>query len=401
MRIVVTGLCVTYPFGGVFWDYAQYLLGFARLGHDVLYVEDTATPCYDPGLEQFVEDGTANAAIFRRHLARLDPELGESWFYRDVSGRDHGLPWSEVAEFCRSAELFVQVTASTFFRDEYLSAERLVFIDTDPMYTPATRPGYAPESAMERRHMAWTREHDAFFTFGENVGAPECRIAHEDFAWQPTRQPVVLDCFESQRVSVAFRRRVWTTIASWEPGTFGPTIDGVRCGGKGREFERFAPLPRLASMPLELSLSGAVPREFLEQNGWRVREAWPVSRDPWVYRRYLARSFGEWSVAKNAYVVGSTGWFSCRSACYLALGVPVVVQDTGFRHRLPVGEGLLAFSTLDEAAQAIDAVRSDPERHSRAAIELAEAHFDSRVVLGELLEAAFRSTPRIEHERAS
>jgi len=119
-----------------------------------------------------------------------------------------------------------------------------------------------------------------------------------------------------------------------------------------------------------------------------VRDALDISYDPWIYRDYLARSWGEWSVAKNAYVASRSGWFSCRTACYLALGVPAVVQDTGFSRIIPSREGLLAFETREEASTAIESLRSAPERHSRAASAIAREYFDSRVILDRLVENA-------------
>jgi hypothetical protein len=202
----------------------------------------------------------------------------------------------------------------------------------------------------------------------------------------PTRQPVVLDLFRDASVPVAERRRVLTTVASWEPSKRDLVVDGVAYGGKSLEFERFMELPSRSPLPLELALSGEIPAGRLRASGWRLVDPAVASADPWTYRDYLASSFGEWSVAKNAYVESRSGWFSCRTACYLALGVPAVVQDTAFA--LPTGEGLLSFSTLEEAAAAIERLAADPERHARAARELAEEYFDSGEVLSELIEAA-------------
>ena len=135
-------------------------------------------------------------------------------------------------------------------------------------------------------------------------------------------------------------------------------------------------------------MSGRAPVDRLRAHGWRMTDAYGVSHDPWVYRDYLANSFGEWSVAKNAYVASRSGWFSCRTACYLALGVPAVVQDTGFRRTIPTGEGVLTFGTPEEAKEAIDRVASDPEKHARAAREIAREYFDSDKVLSRLIEEA-------------
>ncbi len=386
LRIVVTGLAATYPFGGVFWDYVQYLLGFHRLGHDVLYLEDTGRWGYDPKRETFVEDGSGNARHLEAQLRRLDPGLAERWFYRDAAGRCYGRPWARTRRFCRSADIFLHISACCRMREEYLSAERTVFLDSDPMYTQSSFPdvdaGTADPEAAAR--VAMLREHDVFFTFGLNVGAADCRVPAGGLTWHPTRQPVLLDCFPP--LQQAKRRRVLTTVGSWEPREDGPVVDGRRYLGKSVEFLRMIDLPKHSPVPLELALSGPAPVEKLTGRGWRVRPALEISKDPWIYRDYLARSFAECSVAKNAYVAGNTGWVSTRTACYLALGVPAVVQETGFSRYLPTGEGLFAFNDPGEAAAAIEAIAAGPERHAKAARRLAAEHFDAASVLTGMLE---------------
>lgn len=392
LRTVVTGLAATYPLGGVFWDYLQYPLGFQSLGHEVLYLEDTGRWSYDPVAQTFFEDGAANAAYLAREIARLDPTLAENWFFRDCAGKTYGQNWTKVIEFCKSADLFVHVSASCKMRDEYFAAARVAFIDSDPMYTQASIPEYSAGTVADdaRERVEMLRAHDVFFTFGENVNNPGCRIPRVLFDWIPTRQPIVLDRFEGAGVEVplASRRRALTTVMSWEPAEKGPVVEGVTYGGKGIEFERFIGLPAISAIPLELALGGKAPIERLRSNGWLIRDAYEVSKDPWVYRDYLAGSFGEWSVAKNAYVASRSGWFSCRTACYLSLGVPAVVQDSGFGCALPHGEGVLSFSTLDEARAAVEQLLADPARHSRTAREIAHEYFDARKVLSRLIEQA-------------
>ena len=204
----------------------------------------------------------------------------------------------------------------------------------------------------------------------------------------PGIRPASPSCSTASLARPATAGPFLTTVGSWEATEKGCTVDGVEYGGKGPEFERFIDLPARSAAPLELALAGKAPVERLRAHGWRVRDGFEVSSDPWVYRDYLADSLGEWSVAKNAYVASRSGWFSCRTACYLASGVPAVVQDTGFSRILPTGEGLFAFSTLDEAAAGIEAVASDPDRHGAAAQEIAREYFDSDVVLTRLLEQA-------------
>jgi hypothetical protein len=154
--------------------------------------------------------------------------------------------------------------------------------------------------------------------------------------------------------------------------------------GKSREFERFLHLPKRSPVPIELAMSGDYPADRFRSHGWKLREGLEVSKDPWVYRDYLANSLAEWSVAKNAYVASRSGWFSCRTACYLALGVPAAVQHTRFA--IPTGDGVLAFEDEDSAAKAIDELALNPHHHSEAAIEIAREYFDSHKVLAALLE---------------
>lgn len=404
LKIAVTGLAGTYPFGGVFWDYMQYVLGFHRLGHDVLYIEDTGNWCYDTSAQTFVASGARNAHALGESLALLDPELKSRWFLRDAEDQTYGRPWADVKQFLRDADLFLHISASCWMRDEYAACKRLAFIDSDPMYTQASIPHYLAGTAneQERKRVDMIRSHHAHFTFGENFGAPDCAIPAGLIDWQPTRQPIVISCFEPHRVPVHMRRKVLTTVASWEPTEKGPVINGVMYRGKSAEFTRLMNLPQRSPLPLELAMSGRAPVDQMKAAGWHFKDPGEISATPWLYRSYLADSLAEWSVAKNAYAASRSGWFSCRSACYLALGVPVIVQDTGFTHAIPSGEGVLAFTTLDEAVAAIEQIARDPDRHATAAANIATQYFDSGKVLASLIERAFISpTPRERHLTAT
>ena len=265
------------------------------------------------------------------------------------------------------------------------------------MFTQASIPDYAAgrlgDDEQARQRVEMIKAHDVHFTFGENIGAADCRIPQAIFNWMPTRQPITLDHFAGDGVAIppADRRRILTTVMSWEPAEKGPVVEGVAYVGKSKEFLRFLDLPGQSALPIEIAISGKAPRDNLRAHGWRLIEAPEVSGDPWTYRDYLARSFGEWSVAKNAYVHSRSGWFSCRSACYLALGVPVIVQDTGFGCAIPSGAGVLSFATVDEARAAIEAVATNPEYHARAAREIAHEYFDSSKVLTRLIDQALAS----------
>jgi hypothetical protein len=182
-------------------------------------------------------------------------------------------------------------------------------------------------------------------------------------------------------------RDVYTTVMSWQPDGGSVTVNGVIYGGKHAEFGKCINLPRRTLQVLELAIGGGLPPlDLLRQHGWHVIDAYTVSPDPWKYREYICASKAEFSVAKQAYVATRSGWFSCRSACYLAAGKPVVVQDTGFSEHIPTGEGLLAFSTEDEALDAIERVNRDYQRHATAASRLAREYFDSQRVLPAFLQ---------------
>jgi len=390
LRIVTTGLAVTYPFGGVFWDYIQYFLGFAKLGHDVLYLEDTGKWCYAPDAGTYIEDGAVNAAAFARHIAQLDNSLAERWSFRDARGQTYGRVWHEAVQFCREADLFVNISASCCMGEEYQRAQRVAFVDSDPLYTQAGLMNGSADDPTGVRTAWFKNQHDVFFTFGENIDRTDCTVPTVGIRWRPTRQPIVLDCFANVVPSVA-RRKLMTTVASWEPKESGPVVNGVAYGGKSAEFLRFIELPAISPLPIEVALSGPAPIAHLRRLGWQIRDGYEVSKDPWTYRDYLAQSAGEWSVAKNAYVATHSGWFSCRTACYLALGVPAVVQDTGFSRFLPTGEGLLAFGTLDDAAAAINEIVRAPDSQSTAARSIAAEYFDSGKVLTRLIDDAFAS----------
>ena len=385
MRVVVTGLLATYPLGGVTWDYLAFVKGFRRLGADVLYLEDTGQWLYDSRRGTFTDDASGNLRYLADVLAQHTP--GVAWSLRTPDGSYHGLGEEAVQRFCTGADLFLNVSGCCWLRDGYRGARRKIYLDTDPGYS------HAKLSASERGiatgdedySVNLIRAHDLFFTFAESMGRPDCLLPAAGLRWQTTRQPIVL---EDWPFSYRPRTRAYTTVMSWKTDVTVPTIDGVTYGGKSVEFERFADLPRRARVALEIAVAGEAPRDELRARGWSVVDAAERSSTADVYRDYLVASRGEWSIAKNAYVATRSGWFSCRSACYLALGKPAVLEDTGFDIHVPSGEGLFAFSTVDEAVAALDAVESDYRRHCEAARALAEREFAAEKILARLCEQA-------------
>jgi len=383
MRVVVAGLVATYPVGGVAWDYLQYVQGFHALGCDVSYVEDTGRWFYDPASETFVADATRGARFLAESLAWLEPALARSWAVRAPDGTWHGLDERTVARLFAQADLFLNVSGACWLREPYCAARVKAYLDSDPGYTQgrlaAVDAGTADADTAFSADLV--RRHDVFFTLGERIGHPDCLIPTCGIRWHPTRQPIVLGDWPTRSAPEG----AFTTVMSWKIEPTPPHLGGRAYGGKDVEFERLLELPRHVPERLEVALAGAAPRERILAAGWRLADPRAASGTMTAYRDYILASRGECSVAKNAYVATRSGWFSTRSAAYLACGKPVVVQDTGFAADLERGPGLHPFSTVAEAADAVAAVRADYGRACEHARALAERCFDAKRVLGRLL----------------
>ena len=382
MKAVVCGMVATYPVGGVLWDYGQYALGLERLGCEVLYLEDTGLPGYDPVSGDYSEDSAYGAAFLERELPRLSSSLAGRWHLRAADGTRYGLDTADLVDTVAEADLFLNVSGGCLLRDEYMSCRRKVLIDTDPGWNHfVIFPNWDENPGWQASH--GPRAHDFFFTYAELIGQERCLLPDLGLRWLPTRPPVVLDCWAPEPPGEA-----WTTVLSWDNYHRPVRADGRLFGSKVSEFERVAEMPsRLPDLKLELALGGVEPPlDRCRQRGWQVRRSSDVSATAAAYRSYVQGSRGEFSVAKNVYVGTTSGWFSCRSSCYLASSRPVVLQDTGFSGEFPAEEGILSFTTPEEAEKALRAVEDDYERHSRAARLAAEEHFGAERVLGQLLE---------------
>jgi len=395
MKAIVTGLIANHAVGGVAWDYGQYALALERLGFDVYYLEDTGTPVYDPVRRIDVEDCTSATAFLESSLSRLSPKLGRQWRFVNVDGRAYGLDDARFRDVLRDADLFLNVSNSALMRDEYLRCRRRVLIDTDPGLNQFHNyPRWDASPARPGIH-GW-RAHEWFFTYASRLGRENCPLPDFGLKWHQTRPPAVLDLWQTpQPPSPA-----WTTVMSWK--RFPKLIQhgGRSYGAKEFEFPRIEGIPlRMRETTFEVAVGGReAPRERWTNLGWTVRDSLAVTSDVDLYRDYIHGSRGEISVAKNIYVATRCGWFSCRTVCYLAAGRPAVVQDTGFSEAYPCGEGLLVFNTIEGAEVAIRNVDRDYKKHTAAARRLAETHFDSDLVLREMLEAIGCPLPSGTHK---
>jgi hypothetical protein len=285
----------------------------------------------------------------------------------------------EFADIAADADVLINVSGASLLRDAYRRCRRKVFIDTDPGWNHfRTFPQWDGKPAAERP--LGFRSHDHFFTFAERIHEPDCPLPDFGLQWHTTRHPVLPDQWAPLGVGERY-----TTLMSWN--TYRKPVEGAgtRYGSKEMEFGKIEQLPHCVQSRLEVAVNGDAPRKRWQELGWSVVSGAAMSRTAETYHDYVAGSRGELSVAKNIYVATNSGWFSGRSACYLAAGRPVVLQDTGFSQFLPIGEGLLAFSNGEEAAAALDRVESDYTSHARRARELAEGYLDSKLVLGDIL----------------
>jgi hypothetical protein len=367
------------PVAGVVWQNLHYLLGFERLGFEAWYVEAHAI---NPSAFQLDEEdpGSQGAAEYLdRNLRPFG--FGDRWAYHALHHDDavFGMDAERLRDLYRSAALIINLHGGTEPRPEHFETERLVYLETDPVSLQIELHDDLQPT------IDFLEPHVAFFTFGERYGQPGCGLPVTDrFDFHPTRQPVVLDCWEGMGPPGAR----FTTIGSYRQRWRSVSLHGEDYyWTKDREWASVLDLPARTGQSFELALSGTAhaDRKQLTQHGWSLREAAEISDDVDLYREFIGDSLGEFTVAKDQNIRLRTGWFSDRSATYLAAGRPVITQDTGFDAHLPVGEGLFTWSTADQAQAAVERVAADPKRHGSAALEIAREHFDAERVLGRLV----------------
>ncbi|MEA3210020.1 MAG: hypothetical protein QOE70_3077 [Chthoniobacter sp.] len=384
-RIVVMGFMAGCPIAGVIWQHIHYIVGLQRLGHEVYYVEDSARLPYDPTTYEITND----YGYALRTLAKLASQFGfeDRWAFcaRYLPGEPcAGLTIERVRELYRTADAICNVCGTQEMNDDLLQSERILYVESDPGVEQIR------VDKGEAKPIEYLSQHDSLFTFGENIGTPECPIPTHQFQWLPTRQPVVTDLWNSCAPTAA--DALFTSVANWNTSE----IKDIEWRGdkylwsKSLEFLKFDQAPARAGEPFELAtgIRDAATRDRLTGLGWRLTSPDEMSIDWDLYRGYLQRSKGEFTVAKDQYVRLNTGWFSDRSACYLASGRPVITQETGFTRLYGGQRGLFAFRTLDDIAEAVREINADYAAHCRAASEVAAEYFEATKVLASLLDRA-------------
>ena len=382
MRIVVAGYLVRYPLGGYAWQTAHYLLGLRALGHDAWFYEETGyySPAYNPVTQEYGPSYGYGIAAAGEFLGRIG--FGDRWLFVDTySGTEHRPGGRGADALLREADLLVNLSGVNEIPSERRGGRPAIYIDLDPTFTQLR---LLNEDKSLREMLD---QHTWLFTFGENIGTPRSPIPTGGYTWHPTRQPIVTAYWAHGGPPGT----AYTTIGKWDSSE-----RDIECGGeryrwsKRDQWQGCLDLPARTGARFEMAMDvhSEGDREQLGRYGWRVVDPLTVSTDPWRYREYVRASRGEFSLAKDMNVRLRSGWFSDRSAEYLAAGRPVVLQDTGYGDVLPLGPGLHRFRTVEEAADAVRAIEADYARASAHATDVARECFDAERVLGQMLRTA-------------
>ena len=374
-RIVLGSYMVRYPLGGMVSWVLQYLVGLQKLRHEVYFVEKSgyAGSCYDPLKNIMSDDCSYGIAILDALLARFG--MQDRWCFVDAQENYHGLSRERVEAVFKSADLFIDMGTHGAWLPEAAETSLRVLIDGEPGFT---------QIKMEKQLAAGEElpRYDFYYTVGSNIGTAKTTAPTAQKEWRSVFHPVVTDLFLAE---TAHTNAAFTTVMNWQshqPIDF----NGTRYGQKDIEFVKFMDLPRRTAVLLEVAIAGKnVPTTQLMDSGWRVRDAHKVTLSYDSFREYIRASKGEFSICKHVFVTTNSGWFSDRSAAYLASGRPVVLQDTGFSEHLPCGRGLFAVCTVDEAAAAIEEINGNYERHAKWARDIAVEFLDVPKVLGRFL----------------
>ena len=382
LRIVAAGYIVGGPLGGLVWHHLQYILGLKKMGHKVIFFEDSDDypSCYSPVSYELTTDPSYGLQFIKQVFSRF--AMNDNWCYYNAHNREwYGMSEQKLKEFCKTADVFLNLSGVNPMREFLQRIPLRVFVDTDPVFTQIRH--LTDESAL-----TLAQKHNSFLTFGENFGKPGCTIPDDHFSWKPTRQPVVPEVW---KIIPGDQNANWTTVMQWDSYKI-QEYDGKVYGMKSSSFDPYLKLPRAVGDSLEIAMgSVTAPTSKLMDEGWKIQNSLAVTRSPETYQQYIAHSKGEWSIVKHGYFITQSGWFSERTCCYLASGRPVIVQDTGFSSFIETGTGLLSFRNMDEGIVAIKEVNGNYQRHCKAARKIVEEYFGYQKVLNSLLEEAFVS----------
>jgi hypothetical protein len=380
-RVVIgVGLGI-YPLhsAGNTWAFLQWVLGFRQAGWDVWMVEDIPSDeCIDANGKKCAPADSANLAHWNNVAAEFGLKDRATLLF---DGQSPELP--DLIRFARDAEFLYNISGHFKQKEVLAAVPERVYVDLDPAFTQIWAEVYQSDMNLDI--------HDTFLSIGRHLGRKECRSPLAGRKWLPVGVPVVLDYFTHPNPEKTGAH--WTTFTHWY-GYPQVEYDGHWYGNKSEEFAKIADLPRRTSETLEIATDlqpGDETADKFTAAGWKIVDARPLNT-PWQrYRDYIAQSRGEFCVAKNGYVESRCGWFSDRSATYLALGRPVILQETGWTDFYPEGDGLLSFHDEESARAALETMAKDPARHARAARQIAEKYCAAPVVVNQMLETIGRA----------
>ena len=379
------GFMGSMPIAGVIWQHVHYVVGLQRLGYDVYYIEDSARLPYNPETFEVNNEFDYAVKVLNRLAGEFDFKNRWAFCARYLKRNPTaGLPFKKIRQLYRDADAILNICGTQEFNDDLLKSDRIIYVESDPGVEQIKI------DKGVRSTVDYLSRHHALFTFGENVGTKKFPVPPHGLKWHATRQPVVTHLWKTNQAPKP--AAVFTSIANWSTsGLKDITWRGRKyLWSKSREFLRFVAAPRRSGETFELAtnIQDRKTREKFESNGWRFTSPLQMSVDYWLYRDYIQQSKGEFTVAKDQYVQLNTGWFSDRSACYLAAGRPVIMQETGFTKNYGADAGLLAFRSLGEIAEAVKIINADYSKHSGAARQIVREIFEAEKVLKSLLDRA-------------
>jgi hypothetical protein len=384
-RILVMGFMASCPIAGVIWQHIHYIVGLQRLGHEVFYIEDSARLPYDPVAYEVNESYKYATFI----LDKLSREFGFEgrWAFcaRYLKTPECvGLSRTRIQELYKEADAILNVCGTQEMNEDLDQSDRLLYVESDPGLEQVlidNAHGKVPD---------YLAKHHALFTFGELVGTPEFPVPTHGVRWLPTRQPVITDFWKTDAPPRPNAR--FTSVANWNTSGRKDVVwrKSTYLWSKSLEFLKFVEAPTRSGEAFELATGINDPHALhkFQANHWEFTDPSPISIDHQQYRAYLQGSKGEFTVAKDQYVRLHTGWFSDRTACYLACGRPVITQQTQFTQLYGGQKGLLAFETLEDISAAVESINAHYADHCRAAFEIAAETFEATKVLRSLLDRA-------------
>ena len=378
---IVSGALANKPFnGGEAWVRLSWVLGLRRLGFDVCFVEELeSASCVDADGDPAEFSVSANRAHFEAVVEEFGLG-GRAGLLCDGGRESSGLGLAEIRERAADADLLVNISGHLTIEEILRAPRTRLYVDLDPGFTQAW---HVDESL--RFELAG---HDHYATVGLNVGRPGCGVPDGGIAWIPTLPPILLGEWPATPGPAGPMR--FTTIASWRSPYGQLELDGRTIGLKHHQFRRLIELPERVEgaafeIALEIHPGDEADRRALEDHGWEIVDPRAVAATPQGFRDYVSASAAEFSVAQGVYVETGSGWFSDRTAAYLACGRPALVQDTAIGAELRPGEGMLTFSTLDQAVAGAERIAANPSSDASTARRFAEEQLDSDLVLGRLL----------------